>query len=176
MSLVYATIPMIHFPSNTETSLSIPIFPHTYSSIIPAHIFYFLPVDFFRKQVSAKPANCSWVQAVCKNGCISSCSAVARRSGEICKHCAKKWLNSCDQRYRLLFSVGDLFVVMSKSARKGGSLSNGGSPSAISIAVIPKLQISTWKWKIIINNMNETRQWLTLESYSRPRMSSGAIQ
>lgn len=52
-------------------------------------VVYFLP-PFLRRHWSAKLANCSCVHAVCKKGCNNNCSADARRSGEICRHCAKK--------------------------------------------------------------------------------------
>ena len=42
-------------------------------------------------------------------------------------------------------SVGEGLIVIKRRARSGGSLSRGGSPSAISIAVIPKDQRSTYQ-------------------------------
>jgi len=40
--------------------------------------------------------------------------------------------------------VGGGLMVMRRRARSGGSRINGGSPSAISMAVMPSDQMSTW--------------------------------
>lgn len=98
---------------------------------------------FFFSACSANFAKSTCSQAFWMNGCSRSWSAEARFSGGICRHCPMKWLNSWDHFTRLLFNVGDLLVVISSKARRGGSFSRGGSPSAISIAVMPRLQMST---------------------------------
>mmetsp|Transcript_2199 Transcript_2199/g.7705 ORF Transcript_2199/g.7705 Transcript_2199/m.7705 type:complete len:250 (-) Transcript_2199:618-1367(-) len=90
-------------------------------------------------------------------GCSSSCSADERRSGLVSRLLAKKWWKA-RLHLALSASLGASLMVMSSSARRGGSCSSGGSPSAISMAVMPRLHTST------------------APSYSVPLMSSGAIQ
>ena len=47
----------------------------------------------------------------------------------------------------VLFNFGGGISLMRLMACKGGSLKNGGSPSTISITMIPKDQMSTWDEK-----------------------------
>lgn len=58
------------------------------------------------------------------------------------RHREIKWENCLDHFFGF-FKVGEGFFLISSIAKIGLLLANGGSPSAISIAVIPRDQIST---------------------------------
>jgi hypothetical protein len=80
--------------------------------------FYFFPLAL--KILLANAANSCCEHVVAKNGCIRSCSQLARLVGSMCKQhfrkCLNLWLHLSE-----CCSVGDPFVVIRRSARRGGS-------------------------------------------------------
>ncbi len=82
------------------------------------------------------------VRARARGRTMSSWSHVARRIGSVSRQRRRKCTNP-GVRSSGRDSLGDPPVVMSSSARMGGSCRKGGSPSAISSVVMPMLHTST---------------------------------
>jgi hypothetical protein len=113
------------------------------STDVTSLIFLFSP--YGRRSLDrTNDLNSSWEHARFMKGCRKSESADMRRSGLGSRQSARKSAKCCDHRSGCLRVAGSLMVIKSR-ARRGGSFRNGGSPCAISRAVIPRLQMSTCK-------------------------------
>ena len=80
--------------------------------------------------------------ACLKNGCCNNSSAVARCAGSLTSILSK---NPCslEDTFWAFFNLGGIMSLILRIACSGGSLKNGGSPSTISITIMPSDQIST---------------------------------
>src|SRR5689334_10378566 len=73
---------------------------------------------------------------------IKSCMASARSLGSLAKEAFKKSLSSSEYLCSF-FKAGRPFVMIKKRAFAEGRSMYGGSPSSISLTMMPRLQIST---------------------------------
>ena len=79
----------------------------------------------------------------------------------------KSW--NCVVILSLEAMVGRPFCAMSQRARRGASVMYGGSPSFISIAIIPRLQISTFFPQCFRFTTCSTIIYLAVQSYTLQR-------
>lgn len=77
-----------------------------------------------------------------RNGCANNSAAVARTAGSRTSIRSKKFC-SCGETLCRFFRFGGLVSRIRRIACSGGSLKNGGSPSTISMTMMPSDQIST---------------------------------